>query len=397
MGLRLSENTQTMTNLNSCIFQCEQAYNRDNILVYNDECEINFFDRFYASLLEKTPKIEELNAALKFDQYYYTEAENISSTLVADQRNEILENYKLSKKLYLNIKNYLDDPLFLKHQLLQIFTNLLVYQQNSENFRKKFKSQLRCLFSLMILSIEYKKNFQHDKINRAKGLITKCEQNKDKNFLDLINQWIEVYVDLDSIRIDAKFMENFSLEFFDYDNPKLFFENAKNSAAFLSLCLFYLMNKHGNFVEMMNHKSIVNTFIDSQRDMRSILKENNELSIEFYTILIVNILFNESFLDKIQINLEVSQINDSMEREMPCKKKSIIQSLLDTKFIDSQILAGSFCKVFENLFEISYYLSFDDMLISNSFDLDHQCFFESNYLFSININSILFYKPIPCF
>jgi hypothetical protein len=157
------------------------------------------------------------------------------------------------------------------------------------------------------------------------------------------------------------------------------------------------MNKHGNFVEMMNQKSIVNTFIDSQRDMRSILKENNELSIEFYTILIVNILFNESFLDKIQINLEVSQINDSMEREMPCKKKSIIQSLLDTKFIDSQILAGSFCRVFENLFEISYYLSFDDMLISNSFDLDHQCFFESNYLFSININSILFYKPIPCF
>ena len=364
-----------MTYLNDCIFQCEQIFNQDNMLVFNDEFENSFFDRLYVSLLEKTPKIEQLGSELKLQ--YYFEEEELSST-AKNQSNEILDRFKISKKSYLNIKNYLDEPLFLKQQLLQIFTNLLVFQHSNHNFRKKSKSQLKCLFSLMILNIEYKKHFSYDKINKTKCLVTKFEQNNNKNFLDLIYQWIEVYADFDAFKIDTKFMENFSFEFFDFDDLTSFFKNPKNTATILSLCLFNFMNKHVNFVDLLHKKTIINTFNDDRIDVRSILKENSDFAIEFYSIVIVNVLFNESFLDKIQINLETNQ-NDSMEKELPNKKYSIIQSLIEAKFIDSHILSANFSKVFENIFELSYYLSMDGLFITKSLDIDYEFFFESNF------------------
>ena len=48
-----------MTFLNGGIYQFEQEITENNILIFNDESEVNFFNRLYVCLLEKTDKIEQ--------------------------------------------------------------------------------------------------------------------------------------------------------------------------------------------------------------------------------------------------------------------------------------------------------------------------------------------------
>ena len=322
--------------LNQCEYISITNGDYENILVINDEFENSFFDRLYSCLIKKTPTFEILNTALDVDQFYFDENKD---SMDIDKRDEVLEKYKNSRKVYANIKKYLDEPIFLKYQLLETFSNLLTYQQNVENFRKKPKSQLRCVFSLMILNIEYKINFKHEQIKRIQNLLIANESNSDKNFLDLIYQWIEIYADGDQIcsdlvksdnrlEIDCNFMEKFSYEWFGFDSLKLFFKSPRHSAAILTSYLVLLMSKSENFAEILSKKAVINVFVDDQNDVRSTFKENAELATEFYSILLVNVLFNQKFVDKIEL--------PSDQNEFKNKKYTIMKLLLDAKFIDTQ-------------------------------------------------------------
>ena len=350
--------------------QCEQVLTENNnLIILNDEFEIQFFNRLYVCLFEKSSKIELLRSPLKISDLYFKENDDPEAASMLDHKSLLLETYKIAKKTFLNIKNQLDEPIFLKYHLLESFTNLLIYQHRFENFRKNTKSQIKCLYSILILNAEYKDHFKQEQLKCTKSLLSHNEQNTDKHFLDLIYQWIEVYGDANELYIDKKLNEHFSSQFFNFDNLNSFFKDSKNSAVVFSLYLLFLISKSQNFVELTNRKAILNTFDDEQKDLLLTLKENNQFAVEFYSVLIVNVLFNDNCLNKIQLSLEENH-NDSMEREYPNKKYSIMRRLIDTHFIDSNVLALNFVKIFENLFEPSYYLFLEELLAHSNSDIE---------------------------
>ena len=381
----LSETHKQVTYLNGGISQCELVSicngDYDSILVINDEFECSFFDRVYSCLIEETEILEVLKTSLNTNLLYTDDS--ISDAMEVDRKYDVLDKYKASRKVYASIRKYLGEPIFLKYHLLELFSNVLAYQQSIENFRRKPKSQLRCMFSLMILNIEYNINFKRDQIKCAKHVLTTNQNSDDKSFLDLINQWVDLYVDDHEILtgimmhgesaefcIDTRLMAKFPFEFFDFDSLNHFFRSNKHSAAFLTSYLFLLMSKSENFVEILSKKTLVNTFVDDQNDVRSTLKENSDFAIEFYSILFANILLNKKFLDKFELP------STSVSKEFKNKKYSLMQRLLNAKIIDSHTVAINFGKIFENLFEPSYYLFVEELFTSSTLYSDPECFFE---------------------
>lgn len=172
---------------------------RKDVQDFGSEDENMFFDRIYSNLVLNNKIFEH-----EFNNIYAN-----SSNL--DRNGGTAEKYNSFKKLYLGVKKHVNEPVCLRFLILKFFQKLL---NKSKNLEHKF--MIKCLFGLTQINIEFKSHFSNFEI---KNLFDKF-LNFDAYKFDLVNQWIEIYLNDESDLNDLNqlIIDKFPMEIFKYES-----------------------------------------------------------------------------------------------------------------------------------------------------------------------------------